>query len=607
MKESMQLRFVALLSLVVCTTVRAGHPARSLLSDANHHFAVNDPIPLWANKIGPFSNPSEAYEYYRLPFCKPDGGVRYKILTHVGELIDSNRDASTPYELPFRVDRPRTSLCYKSLTNKEVAAFRRAVKEDWYFQMYYDFLPIWGFIGKVEKILNPGGTDFRYCLFTHMHFDIHYNGDNVVEVNVATDPSHCVDVSEDTLGEGSGAALEVEFTYSAKWQESHISFAKRLERYEKVPRNPIHLEIHWFSIINSCVTVLLLTGFLATILMRVLKNDFVKFSSDEQPLEDEESGWKYVHGDVFRFPPHKSLFCAFVGCGTQLFYLTMFLFGLALIGVFYPYNRGLVYTAQIVLYAMTAGISGYTSSLLYRQMEGTRWVHNILLTCTVFSGPFFVVFAVLNTVAIAYRSMAALPAGTIVVIIIIWALVTVPLTVFLAITGKNSRAEFDAPCRTNKYPREVPDLPWYRTTLPQMAMAGFLPFSAIYVELYYVFASVWGHKVYIIWSILFLVFLILIVVTAFITVALTYFQLAVEDHRWWWRSFLCGGSTGVFVYGYCFYYYKFRSEMSGFMQTSFFFGYMGIACYGLFIMLGTVGWRASMMFVRRIYRAIKCD
>lgn len=38
-------------------------------------------------------------------------------------------------------------------------------------------------------------------------------------------------------------------------------------------------------------------------------------------------------------------------------------------------------------------------------------------------------------------------------------------------------------------------LPWYRTTIPQMVMAGFLPFSAIYVELYYIFASVWGHKV----------------------------------------------------------------------------------------------------------------
>jgi hypothetical protein len=47
----------------------------------------------------------------------------------------------------------------------------------------------------------------------------------------------------------------------------------------------------------------------------------------------------------------------------------------------------------------------------------------------------------------------------------------------------------------------------------------------------YIFASVWGHKVYTIYSILFIVFIILIIVTAFITIALTYFQLAVEDHR----------------------------------------------------------------------------
>ncbi|CAG7868917.1 unnamed protein product, partial [Brassica rapa] len=44
-----------------------------------------------------------------------------------------------------------------------------------------------------------------------------------------------------------------------------------------------------------------------------------------------------------------------------------------------------------------------------------------------------------------------------------------------------------------------------------MAMAGFLPFSAIYIELYYIFASVWGHRIYTIYNILFIVFIILIV------------------------------------------------------------------------------------------------
>jgi transmembrane 9 superfamily protein 1 len=59
-----------------------------------------------------------------------------------------------------------------------------------------------------------------------------------------------------------------------------------------------------------------------------------------------------------------------------------------------------------------------------------------------------------------------------------------------------------------------------------------LPFSAISVELYYIFATVWGRDHYTLYGILFIVFLILIVVTMCISVALTYFQLSAEDHRY---------------------------------------------------------------------------
>lgn len=65
--------------------------------------------------------------------------------------------------------------------------------------------------------------------------------------------------------------------------------------------------------------------------------------------------------------------------------------------------------------------------------------------------------------------------------------------------------------------------------------------SAIYIELYYVYAAVWGHYAYTLYGILFLVFVILVIVTACITIALTYFQLSMEDHEWWWRSFISGG------------------------------------------------------------------
>ncbi|CAM8936379.1 unnamed protein product [Rhodiola kirilowii] len=586
----------AILAIAVLILTSFVH-VRSDASD--HRYKAGDFVPLYVNKVGPFHNPSETYRYFDLPFCSPGHVTEKK--EAFGEVLNGDRLVSAPYKLDFLSEKEAEVVCRKKLTKEEVVKFRQAVSKDYYFQMYYDDLPIWGFIGKVEKENKADPSEYKYYLYKHIQFEIMYNKDRVIEVSARMDPHSVVDLTENE-------EVDVEFMYTAKWKETETPFEKRMEKYSQTSSLPHHLEIHWFSIINSCVTVLLLTGFLATILMRVLKNDFMKYAHDEEAADDqEETGWKYIHGDVFRYPKNKSLFAAALGSGTQLFTLTLFIFLLALVGVFYPYNRGALFTALVVIYALTSGIAGYTSTSFYCQLEGSNWVRNLLLTGCLFCGPLFLTFCFLNTVAIVYNATAALPFGTIVVIVLIWTLVTSPLLVLGGIAGKNSKAEFQAPVRTTKYPREIPPLPWYRSSIPQMAMAGFLPFSAIYIELYYIFASVWGHRIYTIYSILFIVFIILLIVTAFITIALTYFQLAAEDHGWWWRSFLCGGSTGLFIYGYCLYYYFARSDMSGFMQTSFFFGYMACICYGFFLMLGTVGFRAALLFVRHIYRSIKCE
>ena len=58
----------------------------------------------------------------------------------------------------------------------------------------------------------------------------------------------------------------------------------------------------------------------------------------------------------------------------------MFIFILALVGVFYPYNRGSLFTALVVIYALTSGIAGYTATSFYCQLEGNNWVsvHRLL-------------------------------------------------------------------------------------------------------------------------------------------------------------------------------------------------------------------------------------
>jgi hypothetical protein len=183
-------------------------------------------------------------------------------------VLNGDRLVSAPYKLDFRSEKDSEVVCKKTLTKKEVAQFRAAVDKDYYFQMYYDDLPIWGFIGKVDKE-NKDPSEYRYYLYKHIHFIIYYKKDRVIEITVQTEQHALADLTEDK-------EVEVEFLYTVKWKETSTPFEKRMEKYSHSSSLPHHLEIHWFSIINSCVTVLLLTGFLATILMRVLKNDFVK-------------------------------------------------------------------------------------------------------------------------------------------------------------------------------------------------------------------------------------------------------------------------------------------------------------------------------------------
>ena len=36
-------------------------------------FEDGEVVPLWYNKVGPYNNPQETYQYFDLPFCRPEG------------------------------------------------------------------------------------------------------------------------------------------------------------------------------------------------------------------------------------------------------------------------------------------------------------------------------------------------------------------------------------------------------------------------------------------------------------------------------------------------------------------------------------------------------
>lgn len=112
-------------------------------------------------------------------------------------------------------------------------------------------------------------------LWTHLDFNIEYNGESVIFANVSVKDVKPVPLDE-VGGMGSSAGLTLTHTYSVRWFESPLTYPRRAERLRDYSFFPKTLEIHWLSIINSLVLVVLLLGFVIIILMRVLKNDFAR-------------------------------------------------------------------------------------------------------------------------------------------------------------------------------------------------------------------------------------------------------------------------------------------------------------------------------------------
>ena len=95
-------------------------------------------------------------------------------------------------------------------------------------------------------------------------------------------------------------------------------------------------------------------------------------------------------------------------------------------------------------------------------------------------------------------------------------------------------------------------------------------------------------QVYYVYGFMLLVFLILIIVTICVTIVGTYFLLNAENYHWQWTSFFSAASTAVYVYLYSIYYYHMKTKMSGFFQTSFYFGYTLMFCLGLGTLCGKI-------------------
>jgi len=593
------------------------------------------------------------YDYYSHKFCKPRGGVK-TMAENLGEFLSGDRIENSPYALFMRTDEYCKILCQVKLSGGNVAQFKRSIDESYHHNWIVDNIPAASVIDTEAFVTTSYSRGFpvgyydrvagKHYLYNHANIVVEYHeavpdGNRIVGFYVEpfsvghvfaggmlwsgkdTPPTletcSIMEPMDLDRAKDHGLALtkstKVLYTYDIVWKPSNIKWSSCWDIYLSMD-NAVPKKVHWFSIINSLMIVLCLSGMIAMILARNLRRDISQYNrvsldddADAIALANEETGWKLVHQDVFRPPATlPMLLCVLVGSGVQVLVMALTTIIFSAIGFISPANRGSLMFVMLLLFVLMGAFAGYHCARLYKTFRGQRWQHATVSTALLFPGGSFLVFFGLDLALASYDgSTGAVPVSTLLALLSLWFGISVPL-VFLGAYLGFRKEPFDFPVKFSNIPRPVPATPWYLSAVFTVPIGGVLPFGACFVELFFILSSMWMDQYYYVFGFTFLVFTILVVTCAEITMVLLYFQLCAEDYHWWWRTFLTSGTTAAYVFLYSsFYFSKLESNLS--ITYFLYFGYMGIVSFGIFLFTGTVGFFAALWFNITIFGSIKVD
>ncbi|TYH66542.1 hypothetical protein ES332_D06G130600v1 [Gossypium tomentosum] len=578
---------------------------------APEDFQKGDPLKVKVNKLTSIKT-QLPYSYYSLPFCTPE------------KIVDSAENLGE-----FTMQEPQlcTVLCRIMIDAKTAKQFKEKIDDEYRVNMILDNLPLVVPIKRLDQASNTvyqlgyhiglkgqyaGNKEEKYFIHNHLAFTVKYHRD------LQTGSSRIVGFevkpysikheyegkwSEKTRLTTFEVNKEIIFSYDVEYQESDVKWASRWDSYLLMSDD----QIHWFSIVNSLMIVLFLTGMVAMIMLRTLYRDISKYNELETQEEAlEETGWKLVHGDVFRPLSNSDLLCVYVGTGVQFLGMVLVTMIFAVLGFLSPSNRGGLMTAMLLLWVSMGIFAGYASTNLYKMFKGAEWKKIAAKTAFMFPAIVFVIFFVLNALIWGQKSSGAVPFGTMFALVFLWFGISVPLVIVGGYVGFKKPAMED-PVKTNKIPRQIPEQAWYMNPIFSILIGGILPFGAVFIELFFILTSIWLNQFYYMFGFLFLVFIILLITCAEITIVLCYFQLCSEDYKWWWRSYLTSGSSALYLFLYAAFYFFTKLEITKLVSGLLYFGYMLIASYAFFVLTGTIGFYACFCFTRLIYSSLKID
>lgn len=222
----------------------------------------------------------------------------------------------------------------------------------------------------------------------------------------------------------------------------------------------------------------------------------------------------------------------------------------------------------------------------------------LILSLTVVPGTFLLLYFSVNVVLWIHASSAGLSAPMVVAVFGLWAAHSVLVVVGMLVGFRMGAVPY--PLAINNIPRFIPTQPWYNNRFLVFFCAGLIPFSVFWIELYYLLQAIWLQHWVSTFSFVFVALLALSCATAFSSILAVFLRLRTEDYHWWWRSFYIGAAPALYVWLYTTYFLRYMTLVSASSVAIYVF-YNAIICIALSLLLGGVGFFASLFFVTSIY------
>lgn len=240
---------------------------------------------------------------------------------------------------------------------------------------------------------------------------------------------------------------------------------------------------------------------------------------------------------------------------------------------------------MVLFYTVFGFVGSYVSARVYKTFQGEGWKRNFIYTPVCLPAFVFAIFFFLNLFVWARAASGAVPFGTMLVLVLIWFVISLPLSFAGSWLGFKS-PEIAVPVRTNQIPRQIPPASGYMRPIPSMLLVGVLPFGAIFVELYFIMNSIWTSKVYYMFGFLFICYGLMIMTCAAVTVLMIYFLLCAENYHWQWRAFFTAGASAAYVFAYAMLYWIRTLSFSSWTSGVLYLGYSFLISSLFFILTG---------------------